>query len=243
MAELTDQLKDFGIFAELDPEQIKRVASISCVREYPVGTQLTGEGQHADFLYLILAGKATVKVRHPDGGTGVLDEVGPGDELGWSVITPPYRYTATSEVTEPVRAIVIKGSDLRALAEQDHRLGYLVSQGALKIVARRYGRAIGSYEDLRAKDLRAFGGQERVIWDNGKVRLTTEAVLFEADTDTPDVIPLEAVHEVEVQEERLVLRAAGGDVCSPPVEHVQELASLVRDEVRRIRLAYRRVGS
>jgi len=243
MFELANQLKDFGIFAELDPEQLGRVASISRLQEYPKGAQLTTEGEDAEFLYLILTGRATVKVHHPSGGTGVLDEVGPGDELGWSAVTPPYRYTATSEVAEPIRAIVIRGADLRALAERDHRLGYLVSQGALRIVARRYGRAIGSHDDLRVKDMRAFGGQERVIWDNGKVRLTTEAVLLEVDTDTPDVIPLESIHEVDVEERCLVLRAVGGDVRSSPTEHVEELAALVKDEVRRVRLAYRRVGS
>ena len=243
MVDLADRLGEFGIFAELDSAELAAVAGVSRVEDFDAGATLTEEGAEAKHLYLFLKGKATVMVRYPDGDSGVLDEVSAGDELGWSAVTKPYRYTATARATEPVQAIVIDGVDLRRLAEQNHHLAYGISQGAIAIVARRYGRAIGGQQDLREKDLRAFGGEERVIWDNGEIQLTTEAVLFEAHTDSPDVVPLEAINEVTVEDGHVVLRATAGDVRSSRLDAAEELAALIWDETRRIRLPYRRVGS
>jgi len=242
MKEQLARLGDFGIFAGLGAEELSAVAEIATVEDYPAGARLTEEGAAADRLYLFLAGKATVRVHMPESLDGVLDEVGAGEELGWSAITKPYVYTATSETTEPVQAIVIEGADLRRLAETNHHLGYSIAKGAGEIVARRYGRLMGSRRDVWEKDMRAFRGRERVVWDSGDIQLTTEALLFGADTDRPDVIPLEAIQEVTVEDEGLVVHAVGGDVRSPAFDAAEELAALVRDEVRRMRFSHRRVG-
>ncbi len=243
MIEGLDRLGEFGIFTGLDPDELAAVARIARVEEFAAGVRLTEEGAEADRLYLFLAGKATVRVHTGEGLDGILDEVSAGEELGWSAVTKPYRYTATSETTEPVQAIVLDGADLRRLAESDHRLGYSIAKGAGEIIARRYGRAIGTRRDAWEKDLRAFRGAERVVWDNGELRLTTEAVLLGANTGQPDVVPLEAVHEVTVEDNRLTIHAAGGDVRSPVLDDPEELAALIRDELRRLRLPHRRVGS
>ncbi len=243
MIEPLDRLREFSIFAGLGPDELAAVAQISRVEDYPAGTRLIEEGAEADRLYLLLAGKVIVTVHTLDGPDGVLDEVTAGEELGWAVVTKPYRYIATGETTEPVEAIVIDGADLRRLAETNHHVGWSIAKGTSEIIARRYGRAIGSHRDLWEKDMRAFRGMERVVWDNGEIQLTTEAVLFGVDTDSPDVVPLEAVHEVKVEDGCLVLVAMGGDVRSPVLDDPEELAALVRDEVRRSRFPRRRVGS
>jgi hypothetical protein len=107
-------------------------------------------------------------------------------------------------------------------------------------MSRRFGRAIGSHGDLVTKDLRAFGGKERVIWEGGEVQLTTEAVLIGMDGDSPEVIPLEAIFDAEVAGDCVMFRAHGGDVCSPPVDDPERLAALTQDAVRRSRYAQRR---
>lgn len=243
MMERLDRLREFSIFGGLGPDELAAVAQISRVEDYPAGTRLIEEGAEADRLYLLLTGKVIVRVHTPDGLDGVLDEVTAGEELGWAAVTKPYRYMATGETTEPVEAIVIEGADLRRLAETNHHLGCSIAKETSEIIARRYGRAIESRRDLWGKDLRAFRGMERVVWDNGEIQLTTEAVLFGVDTGSPDVVPLEAVHEVKVEDGCLVLIAMGGDVRSAVLDDPEELAALVRDEVRRSRFPRRRVGS
>ena len=226
----------------LDQRELELVAGIATVETYPAGAVLTVEGEAAERLYLVLEGRAVVRVRLPDGSEGILDEVRAGEVLGWSAIMPPYRYTASACAAEEVRALVLRSGELRQLFETNHHLGYCMVSNAGEIVARRYGRAIGGWEDLRDKDLRALHGAERVIWEEEDTQLTTEALILEAGSSSPEVIPLETILGVEVDGDCLVVHAVGGDARSGRLRDPARAACLVNDELRRVRLPHRRVG-
>lgn len=236
----TDELRRFKIFAELDPADLDAIARISHVQRYEAGERLTTEGATADRLYLFLGGRAAVRARSPEGRDIVIDETGPGDLLGWSAAMAPYVYTASAWTTEPSEVIVVPGDRLRRLCESNSHIGYHVVRGIGEVISRRFGQAIGEQGAVREKDLRALGGEERVIWDNGEMQLTTEAVLIGMGGDSPDVIPLDAVLDVEVQNDRLLLHVHGGDAWSPSLENPEHVAALVRDELQRARYAPRR---
>jgi CRP-like cAMP-binding protein len=235
-----DELHRFKIFNGLDLADLDAIGRISRAREFEVGEALTTEGATADELYLLLSGKAEVKVRDPDGRQVLIDELGPGDVLGWSAAMEPYIYTASSWATEPCEAIVVNGDGLRELCDCNRQLGYQVTRGIGEIISRRFGRAVGLRGDLRAKDVRAFGGPERTIWDNGTLQLTTQAVLIGMGTDSPEVIPLEALLGVEVEQGCVVFHLRDGDVSAGPLDDAAQLAALTRDEMRRTRYAQRR---
>ena len=76
-----------------------------------------------------MAGKAAVKVRDPEGRQVLIDEVGPGEVLGWSAAMEPYIYTASAWATERCEAIVVNGDGLRDLCSTNKHLGYQVTQG------------------------------------------------------------------------------------------------------------------
>lgn len=237
----SEDLHRFKIFAELNREDLDAVAKIAYVQEYPAGQELTTEGTEADRLFLFVRGKAAVKARSPEGVQVLIDQVSPGELLGWSAaVDPPQVYTASSWTTEPSEVIVVPGPALRKLCETNKHIGYAVAKGIGEVISRRFGQAIGRHGDLRQKDLRAFSGEERLIWDNGELQLTTEAILIGMDGDSPDVIPLEAVLDVEVSEDRVIFRVHGGDVVSPSLDRADQLAALVRDEMLRTRYAHRR---
>lgn len=242
MSDRVERLRGFRLLNGLDDAELEAVAEIAAVESYPAGARLAEEGAEADRLYLVLDGRAVVSVGLPDGHQGVLDEVRAGEVLGWSAVMAPYRYTASAAAVEDVRAVVLFSTDLRRLFEREHHLGYCVVRNAGEIVARRYGRAIGGREDLRDKDLRALHGAERVVWENDDIQVTTEAVLFEVAGGSPEVIPLETILGVETDGDRLVIHAVGGDVVSSGLDDPEKVAALLSDEMRRIRLPYRRVG-
>ena len=102
------------------------------------------------------------------------------------------------------------------------------------------GRPLGDYGDLLEKDLRAFSGEERVIWDNGELQLTTEAVLIGLKTDFPDVIPLDALYDATVEERCVVLKMKYGDDRYCVLDKPEELAALIREQIFRPRYAHRR---
>jgi CRP/FNR family cyclic AMP-dependent transcriptional regulator len=236
------ELHQFKILAELDVADLDSIARIAHVQEFESDEELTTEGATADRLYLFLKGKAAVKVRSPEGREVLIDEVGPGEVLGWSAVMEPFVYTASAWTTEPCEVIVVPGKDLRELCEANKRMGYQVVKGIGEVISRRFGQAIGGLADLREKDLRAFSGAERVTWDNGELQLTSDAVLIGMGGDSPDVIPLETVFDVEVQGGCVVFHVHGGDVCSPPLEDPKQLAALVHDAMLRTRYAHRRMG-
>lgn len=242
MSDRLERLRGFGLLGGLDETELEAVHRLALEQTYAPGARLTEEGAAADLLYLFLDGRAVVTVSLPEGGQGVLDEVRAGEVLGWSAVMAPYRYTASAVATEAVRALVLRSADLRRLFEREHHLGYCVVRNAGEIVARRYGRAIGGWEDLREKDLRALGGAERVIWENGDIQVTTEAVLLEVAGGSPEVIPLETILSVETDGDRLLIHAVGGDVATGGLADAGKVAALLSDEVRRIRLPHRRVG-
>ncbi len=235
-----DELHQFKIFAELDVADLESIARIADVREFQIGEELTVDGAAADQLYLFLKGKAEVKVSCPDGGQALIDEVGPGEVLGWSAVMEPYVYTTSACTTEQSQVIVLNSNRLRELFEANKHIGYQVVKGIGEVISRRFGRAIGSCGDLREKDLRAFSGEERVVWEKGGLQLTTEAVLIGMGSDGPDVIPLDSIYDVEVQSGCVVFHAHSGDVCSPLLDDPEQLAALVHDEMLRTRYAQRR---
>ena len=114
-----DQLHQFRIFAKTRRRRLGVDCEESlCTRQFETAEELTAEGAAADRLYLFLKGKAEVKVRTPDGSQVLIDEVGPGELLGWSTVVEPYVYTASSWTTEPSEVIVIDGKGLRELLKQ-----------------------------------------------------------------------------------------------------------------------------
>jgi CRP-like cAMP-binding protein len=235
-----DELHQFKIFRDLDFADLDAIGRIAHIREVACGEELITEGKSADELFLFLEGRASVKVRDPEGRQVLIDEIGPGEVLGWSAAVEPYVYTASAWTTEPCELIVVNGQRLRQLCESNRRLGYQVTRGIGEVISRRFGRAIGARGDLQDKDLRAFGGEERVIWDDGRLQLTTEAILIGMNSDSPEVIPLDAVYDVDVENGCVVFRVHGGDISSHPLDDPDHLAALCRDEMLRSRYAQRR---
>lgn len=234
------ELHGFKLFTGLDLADLDSISRIAHVQEFETGEELLTEGAPAEQLYLILKGRMVVKVRSPEGREVVIDELGPGEMLGWAAVMEPNVYTASAWTTEPSELIVIPSDRLRVLCDENQHIGYQVGKGVGEVIARRFGRAIGAHGDLRQKDLRAFGGEERVIWDNGEMQLTTEAVLIGMGTDSPEVIPLETIFDVEVRDDCLFFHVHGGDACSPAVDDPEHLAALTRDAMLRTRYAHRR---
>ncbi|MCE5254088.1 MAG: cyclic nucleotide-binding domain-containing protein [Actinomycetia bacterium] len=234
------ELHQFKIFAGLDVADLDAIGRISHIRDFDAGEELITEGGAADKLYLVLRGKVEVKVRSPEGRQILIDELGPGEMLGWGAVMEPHVHSASAWTAEPSELVVVNGDSLRELCEQNKRLGYQVVRGIGEVISKRFGRAFGERAELHEKDLRAFGGGERVIWDSGELQLTTRAVLIGMEGGSPEVLPLEAVYDVEVQGDSVVFHAHGGDVSSPPVDDPERLAALAADEMRRTRYARRR---
>jgi CRP/FNR family transcriptional regulator, cyclic AMP receptor protein len=79
------------------------------------------EGGEADHFYLIVSGRIALETFVPGCGTVTIQELGPGDALGWSWLFPPYEWHFTAITREPTEVISFDALALRTKAEQDPR--------------------------------------------------------------------------------------------------------------------------
>lgn len=138
-AVLTDvgELREFKIFEELNDRELETIAKIAKTEELGKGAHLTRIGAAASNLYLVKKGLVTVMAPGAGGKEIPVDEVGPGQVVGWSALTGPYVYTATTVTAEKSALIVLNGNKLRDIFEVNNHIGYRVLKGIGYIVARR----------------------------------------------------------------------------------------------------------
>jgi len=132
-----EQLREFKIFEELNERELESIAKIAKTEELGPGAHLTEAGSVASNLYLVKKGRVAILARGPKGKEVPVDEVGPGDIVGWSTVTGPYLYTASTVTTEKSTLIVINGNKLRQIFEVNNHVGYRVLKGIGSVVARR----------------------------------------------------------------------------------------------------------
>ena len=130
-------LRGFKIFDELDDRELEIIAKIAKTEELGKDAVLTRAGKPAAQLYLVVKGSVTITTPGPGDTEIRVDEVGPGQIVGWSTLTGPYIYTATTMTAEKSTLIVISGSKLREIFEVNNHIGYRVLKGIGYVVARR----------------------------------------------------------------------------------------------------------
>lgn len=132
-----DELREFKLFQELNDRELEIVAKVARKEELGQGAYLTRTGAPANTLYLIRSGTVTVLATGPDGRDIAVDELGPGQIIGWSTLTGPYIFTASTVTKEKCNLIVINGNRLREIFEINNHIGYRVLKGVGYVVGRQ----------------------------------------------------------------------------------------------------------
>ena len=87
--------------------------------------QIFESGSPANRFYLILEGQVVLESELAEPGVMLpVQALGPGDNLGWSWLFPPYLVHLSARAVTPTRTIFFYGTRLREQCEQDHELGY-----------------------------------------------------------------------------------------------------------------------
>jgi CRP/FNR family cyclic AMP-dependent transcriptional regulator len=132
-----DELRQFKIFEELDERELEQIAKISKSEELGPGVRLTATGSAADVVYLLKRGKIEIRVPGKGPQEVSVEEIGPGEIVGWSTLTGPYVYKASCWTSERSSVIEVSGGRLRQLFETNNHIGYRVLKGLGYVVARR----------------------------------------------------------------------------------------------------------
>jgi CRP/FNR family cyclic AMP-dependent transcriptional regulator len=111
-------------FKGLSSAQLLVLAESAVIMQYGAGEQIFAEGDQANRFYLILEGSVSLLADAADRRTLPIQTLGPGDDLGWSWLFPPYLMHFGARAIEPTRVILFYGTRLRQQCEEDHDLGY-----------------------------------------------------------------------------------------------------------------------
>jgi CRP/FNR family transcriptional regulator, cyclic AMP receptor protein len=105
-------------------------------RSFEKGQMIFNEGRPANRFFVILEGKVTLESEVKERGTVIIQTLGPGDDLGWSWLFPPYLLHFGARAVEPTRTIFFFGTRLREQCEQDHELGYQLMMRIAEVTTR-----------------------------------------------------------------------------------------------------------
>jgi CRP-like cAMP-binding protein len=141
------------LFAGLPAEVAATAAGCARNEAFDAGRLLVAEGDEATTLYLVRRGRVAVEAHSADRGTLVVETVGPGRVVGWSWMVPPYVWSFDARALEPVGAVAIDATCLRAKAAADPAFGYALSTRIAQLLLERLQatrlRTLDLYGDVR----------------------------------------------------------------------------------------------
>lgn len=121
-------------FQGLNARQLQLLTESAMEMQFETGQMIFQEGSPANRFYLILEGQVVLESELPERGVIPIQTLGPGDDLGWSWLFPPYSLHFNARALEPTRTIFFYGTRLREQCETDHDLGYQLMKRVAEVV-------------------------------------------------------------------------------------------------------------
>jgi CRP/FNR family cyclic AMP-dependent transcriptional regulator len=121
------------------------LAELATLRSFEPGDVLFREGEDSTMFGIVRAGRVALRVLVPERGETTILTVEPGDVIGWSAISWPYRSTSTAVALETVEVLEFEGAAMRGVLRSDCQLASVVYPRLLEAVARRL---MGTREQL-----------------------------------------------------------------------------------------------
>jgi CRP/FNR family transcriptional regulator, cyclic AMP receptor protein len=123
-------------FDGLNPKHLQLLSESAMLIEFEAGHWIFRQGDPANRFYLILDGKVLIESELDENRVVPIRTLGPGDNLGWAWLFPPYYMHFTARALERTRGIFFYGTCLREQCETNHELGYQLMRRIAEIVVK-----------------------------------------------------------------------------------------------------------
>jgi CRP/FNR family cyclic AMP-dependent transcriptional regulator len=132
----------------LHDELLREIAARGNVKQYPANAVIINEGDAADSLFIVLAGRVKVYAANEAGKEVILSTLGAGEYVGELALDGGTR-SASVMTMEPTRCAVVTGASLRDFlaAHPDFALHLI------RDLIRRVRRLTGSVKNLALEDV------------------------------------------------------------------------------------------
>jgi CRP-like cAMP-binding protein len=190
----------WALFDGIPEEDVRAVLALARRRAFRRGEVVFHRGDLADSVHLVTKGRFEVCVGTPLGDVVALAIRGAGDTFGELAVVTGEERTATVTALEPAETLVVRGSELRLLAQRHHALDEVLVRLLAMQVQRLSELLVEAYTvdaDERVlrrllELLRVYGGQPPVTVPlrqedlaalAGTSRATVNRVLRRAERD------------------------------------------------------------
>ena len=140
MKTLSQRIVEHPLFSSMLPEHQAVLLECASEREFLPGELLFREGDPANQFYLIERGRVRLEglvPGQPFGQRVPVQELGPGEPLGWSWLFPPFAWHLQASALEPTSVIIFNGGHLLATAERETTFGYCLMKRVVQVLIRR----------------------------------------------------------------------------------------------------------
>jgi CRP-like cAMP-binding protein len=130
------QLAELPFFEGLGQVRLSQLIPHTKTSYFDAGQSILTEGELANRFYVIVSGR--VAIEHQIDGQAVrVQEIGPGEAVGFSWLFTPDKLHFTARAIEPVKAIFFYGTLLREDCELEPGLGYELLLRAGQVMVKR----------------------------------------------------------------------------------------------------------
>jgi CRP/FNR family transcriptional regulator, cyclic AMP receptor protein len=121
---LEPSLAEHPFFQGMKKCYLQLVTDCAKSMRFEAGELIFREGEFADLFYLIRHGKVALEIFIPERGSVPILSLGTGDALGWSWLSPPYKWRFDARAIETTLAFTLDGKCLDEKCDENPKLGY-----------------------------------------------------------------------------------------------------------------------
>ncbi|MFE9631151.1 Crp/Fnr family transcriptional regulator [Streptomyces sp. NPDC006463] len=137
--------------AVLSAEHRGRLMAQAREVNFPEGARIFDEGSVAKSFWIVRSGTVTLQIPVAGGRRPTpVENLGPGELVGWSWLFPPYVWQLSAEAMTPVRAYEFDGTSVRLLMDADPAFGSAIGHWVGRVLAIRLHQTRTRLIDLYA---------------------------------------------------------------------------------------------
>lgn len=122
----------------LSDDMLKSLIPITEMLLFDKNELIFRQGEKADRLFLLKKGKILLEQRITDTLTVSLSAIKPGFSFGWSAMLDNMLYSTDAICAESCEVYSFRESKIKTIMENDHSLGFIISQRILYVLKKRY---------------------------------------------------------------------------------------------------------
>ena len=117
---VVELIRSVPLFAELEEDELERVARVAVPRSYPDATRVFHEGDTSDACYVVRSGTFRVTREHPDGRAITLATLAEGDIVGeLAMLDGEVRSASLETLGGEGELLALPANDVRGLLERN----------------------------------------------------------------------------------------------------------------------------